>query len=171
MNIGDQVELTETGTKGEIVSFKKNDIVVVLDEFGMDYEVHIDNVHPLPDYYQTLTAYTSGRITKNENNAPHQSKKQTIVVEVDLHAEKLIGNTHGMQPIDIKNCQLREVRKTMNRHRRQKGLKIVFIHGKGQGILKQEIKKMLKKEFPNCQLWDGKYRTYGMDGATQVVIH
>ena len=48
--------------------------------------------------------------------------------------------------------------------------KIVIIHGKGEGVLRQALLQELKKKYPRCQSQDASFREYGF-GATQVTIH
>ena len=68
------------------------------------------------------------------------------------------------------NLQLDTVRKTMSQHSRRKGQKIVFIHGKGEGVLRKAVLELLKKEYPKAELQDASFREYGF-GATLVTIH
>jgi DNA-nicking Smr family endonuclease len=48
--------------------------------------------------------------------------------------------------------------------------RVVFIHGVGQGVLRQEIRKILNDYYPHCEFMDAPYHTYGY-GATEVRIH
>ena len=48
--------------------------------------------------------------------------------------------------------------------------KIVFIHGKGEGVLRAEIEKQLKSRYRHCEYQDASFQQYGF-GATQVTIH
>jgi dsDNA-specific endonuclease/ATPase MutS2 len=50
------------------------------------------------------------------------------------------------------------------------GQKIVFIHGKGEGVLRHAITDELRRKFPHCAVQDASFREYGY-GATQVTIH
>ena len=59
---------------------------------------------------------------------------------------------------------------TVRQNMANKGQKIVFIHGRGEGVLKAEIEKMLRHDFPTCSYQDASFREYGF-GATMVVIH
>ncbi|MDE6770914.1 MAG: Smr/MutS family protein, partial [Muribaculaceae bacterium] len=47
---------------------------------------------------------------------------------------------------------------------------IVFIHGKGEGVLRKAVLDLLKKEYPKAELQDASFREYGF-GATLVTIH
>jgi len=47
--------------------------------------------------------------------------------------------------------------------------KIVFIHGKGDGVLKTEIRQELKTNYKKYQFQDASFQQYGF-GATMVYI-
>lgn len=96
--------------------------------------------------------------------------KKLPLIEVDLHIGELLDSLAGMEPKDILEVQLDEVRKTMNSHSRRIGQKIVFIHGKGDGVLRKTVIDLLKKDYPKAELQDASFREYGF-GATLVTIH
>ena len=104
---------------------------------------------------------------------PHQPVenpfKKLPLIEVDLHIGELTDTTSGMEPKDMLELQLGEVRKTMEAHKRRQGQKIVFIHGKGEGVLRKAVLELLKKEYPKADLQDASFREYGF-GATLVTI-
>ena len=58
----------------------------------------------------------------------------------------------------------------MKSHEKRKGQKIIFIHGKGEGVLRQAVHKLLRKEYPQAGLQDASFREYGF-GATLVTVH
>ena len=91
------------------------------------------------------------------------------VVEVDLHIGELTDTLAGMQPVDMLTMQLDTVRKTMKKYASQPGRKIVFIHGKGEGVLRKEVLKLLGREYPEATVQDASFREYGF-GATQVTV-
>ena len=88
---------------------------------------------------------------------------------VDLHIHELLDNTHGMSNADIINYQIDTFRKIMDENLRNKGKKIVFIHGKGEGILRQALMKELSHSYKGHDVQDASFREYGY-GATQVTI-
>lgn len=96
--------------------------------------------------------------------------KKLPLIEVDLHIGELMDTLTGMQPKDMLERQLDEVRKTMETHQKRIGQKIVFIHGKGEGVLRKAVLDLLKKEYPKAELQDASFREYGF-GATLVTIH
>ena len=66
--------------------------------------------------------------------------------------------------------QLAAVRKHMRANSGRIGQKLVFIHGKGEGVLRKAVLDLLKKEWPKAELQDASFREYGF-GATLVTIH
>lgn len=107
---------------------------------------------------------------KAKSNPADNPHKLLPLIEVDLHIEQLMDTTAGMNNSDILNRQLDEVRKTMNAHSKRIGQKIVFIHGKGEGVLRKAVIALLKKEYPSATLQDASFREYGF-GATLVTVH
>ena len=49
------------------------------------------------------------------------------------------------------------------------GVKIVFIHGKGEGVLRHAVIHELNYRYKNCSYQDASFQEYGY-GATQVTI-
>lgn len=92
------------------------------------------------------------------------------IIEVDLHAETLLDDTTGMDAKAILDYQLKTVRQTMEAHRKEKGRRIVFIHGKGDGVLRNALLKQLKTQYRNCTHQDASFQEYGF-GATMVTVH
>ena len=98
-----------------------------------------------------------------------QHKKADGPIVVDLHINELLDNTKGMSNADILNYQIDAFRKAMDENLRNKGTRIVFIHGKGEGVLRQAIMKELNYRYKGHDVQDASFREYGY-GATQVTI-
>ncbi|MEE1208035.1 MAG: DUF2027 domain-containing protein [Muribaculaceae bacterium] len=90
-------------------------------------------------------------------------------IEVDLHIDALIDNTHGLSSSAILNYQIDKFREVMDENLKNRGQKIIFIHGKGEGVLRQALGKELKHRYKNCDVQDASFAQYGY-GATQVTI-
>ena len=101
---------------------------------------------------------------------PQQKKVKNDIMEVDLHAHELLDTTAGMSNSEILNYQLDVFRKTLEECKNKKGQKIVFIHGKGDGVLRKAILQELKYKYKNYESQDASFREYGF-GATMVIIH
>lgn len=101
----------------------------------------------------------------------HQSKKKEApaVIEVDLHIESLLDTTAGLSNGDMLMTQMGEFRKVMDENIQKKGQKIVFIHGKGEGVLRKTLLQELKYRYKSCTWQDASFREYGF-GATLVKI-
>ena len=87
----------------------------------------------------------------------------------DLHANQLIDNTNGLSANDIFQYQLDTFNQIMQENIKKKGQKIVFIHGKGNGVLRKELLKQLKTKYPTCYVQDASFQEYGY-GASMVTI-
>ncbi len=102
--------------------------------------------------------------------SPATKKKPTNeLIEIDLHTHAILETTAGMSNSDILNYQLDIFRNTLKEYAGQKGRKIVFIHGKGDGVLRTAIEKELKSKYKSYPFQDASFREYGF-GATMVTI-
>lgn len=101
--------------------------------------------------------------------APARSGKPDGETVVDLHITELTDSTQGMTHADILDYQMLKFRQVMDAHIRQRGKKIIFIHGKGDGVLRHALIQALQKEYRQCRYQDASFREYGY-GATQVII-
>ena len=95
--------------------------------------------------------------------------KKTSIIEIDLHIHELLDNTTGMSNGEMLEYQLGTFRRIMEENRKNIGQKIVFIHGKGEGVLRRSIETELKTKYKNCTFQDASFREYGF-GATMVTI-
>lgn len=102
--------------------------------------------------------------------ARKEKAEKSDILEVDLHIHELLDNTNGLSNKEMLDCQLKEFRKVMDEHLKEKGRKIVFIHGKGEGVLRNELLRVLRHDYKNCTYQDASFREYGF-GATMVTIH
>lgn len=114
---------------------------------------------------------------KVNEDKPHQRpvkkfshrKDTDALLEVDLHINELLDNTAGMSTADILNYQIDTFRKVMDTNLSHHGRKIVFIHGKGEGVLRKAIEKELNYRYKKHRYQDASFKEYGF-GATQVTI-
>ena len=90
-------------------------------------------------------------------------------LEVDLHIDSLLDTTAGMSPADILNYQVDTFRRIMDANLRRHGRRIIFIHGKGEGKLRQALIKELEHRYRGQDVQDASFQKYGF-GATQVTI-
>ncbi len=100
---------------------------------------------------------------------PVSKKSSSGILEIDLHINELLDNTAGLSNSDMLDVQLKEFKRVMDGNLSNKGQKIVFIHGKGEGVLRKALIDELKRAYKRCDVQDASFREYGF-GATQVTI-
>ncbi len=117
-------------------------------------------------------------LSKQENKTKDKPKKgEEIPLEkdrngdykFDLHIDELLDSTAGMDRRDILLYQLSKVEEILKANSRFRERSIVFIHGKGEGILRAELIKLVKKKFPRFTYRDASFSEYSF-GATRVTI-
>ena len=114
--------------------------------------------------------FKSGKDEKKDAKKDVVKRKGDEDVEVvDLHADELLDTTQGMQSIDILNYQMEKFREKLAEFANKKGQKIVFIHGKGEGVLRRAIINELNYRYKKYTYQDASFQEYGY-GATQVTI-
>ena len=121
--------------------------------------------------------YQSAEQQKQGKGGVHQAIKtnpyevlRNGIIEVDLHINQLVDSTAGMNNADMLRHQLHIFRQTMDSYKHAKGQKIVFIHGKGEGVLRKAVIDELKLHYPKCDYQDASFQQYGF-GATMVTVH
>ena len=99
----------------------------------------------------------------------HKQQRENETIEVDLHINALLDTTAGLSNADMLGYQMETFHRILEENKNRKGQKIVFIHGKGEGVLKTEIYKQLKSRYKTYYFQDASFREYGF-GATMVTI-
>lgn len=175
LNIGDNVLIKDRVGKGRVVKIFQNKIYVQ-DEHGFEIPYEENQLILIEVEQSELSMYTDInnkmlRQKESMSDAPKKSVKKSkqekygVVMEVDLHIEKLVKSTSGMQNADILNKQLDTAKHKVEFALRNRIPKIVFIHGVGEGILKEELYRMLNRY--SVRYEDASYQKYGL-GATEV---
>ncbi len=105
------------------------------------------------------------------NRPPVSKPKQQTqeIIEIDLHINALLDSTAGMSNGEMLEYQLDTFRKVLAEHKHNKGQRIVFIHGKGEGTLRRAILDELRTRYKEYSSQDASFREYGF-GATMVTI-
>ncbi len=113
---------------------------------------------------------TSGKKKEELPKKHSYSKPGTFIneKEVDLHIEELTNNFAGLSNGEMVKIQLERFYKEMDNAMRNNFKRIVFIHGVGNGKLKEEIRKELRA-YPGTAFKDGDQGKYGY-GATEVIF-
>ncbi|MBN2805158.1 MAG: DUF2027 domain-containing protein [Prolixibacteraceae bacterium] len=150
-------------------SFTDNDF---FDDDAMIFELV---KHPLNAEIDKLTEQDFKSIVneKDRENRPVSPQKVVVktpdVLEVDLHIEELIDSTAGLSNREILEIQMDKFHSEL-KLAIEKGIKrVVFIHGVGNGVLKQEIARKLQSTYARYSYQDASFQEYGF-GATMVIL-
>ena len=112
--------------------------------------------------YSSIQRHSTRQIVKKKPT-------NSAILEIDLHITELLDNTNGLSNADMLTYQLGKFREVMDQYALNNGQKIVFIHGKGDGVLRKAIEKDLKTRYKQHYFQDASFREYGF-GATMVTI-
>lgn len=171
-NIGDLVAVIDETLEGTIVNVNGNIITINSEGFEYNFDkkeiVKISkkiNEEILSKPKDKLKTETSNKIQK-----PLKSEKgRTSKEEIDLHMHQLISSERGMSKHDKLSFQLNTARQKIEEAHLKRTACLIFIHGVGKGILKQELIKLFKN-YPNIEFYDAEYSKYGF-GATEIKIN
>jgi hypothetical protein len=103
----------------------------------------------------------SARIKPKERNLPP--------MEVDLHIEKLVKSYGHMNNYDILTLQVDTAERQLHFAISKRIPKMVFIHGVGEGVLKEELYYLFNR-YEGIKFYTADYQKYGA-GATEVYIY
>ena len=171
---GDRVQLIDELTQGVVLEVGPQSLRLKTDD-GFEIQVAENEVVHLPDS-GTLPVEVPdlARSLKEEGTprkrktTPSRKERQNPPLVVDLHIEKLLSDTRAMTTFDILNYQMDTARGQLEFALRKRIQRVVFIHGVGEGILKEELRTLFRR-YEGLKVRDADYRKYGM-GATEVYI-
>lgn len=175
LEIGNKVAVLDDVIKGIVMKIENNSVSVKSDD-GMMYTFNRDELVKIDIEQHKLTKYSdiNNSMLKEKQGVPSKKKrgfkkyKNDVVMEVDLHASKLLRSTKNMDNFDILSIQLDTAKRKLEYCIQKRIPKIVFIHGVGQGVLKTELQFLLNK-YP-VNYYDASYVKYGL-GATEVSVN
>ena len=153
----------------EFISVRRSSIERIKNNLGKVIAVGTTSVRTLESlYYMGVTLASNPDATADELIVKKKVTDSSIL-EVDLHITELLDNTNGLSNADMLNYQLEKFHEVLAKYAANKGQKIVFIHGKGDGVLRKAIEKELKTKYKQYYYQDASFREYGF-GATMVTI-
>lgn len=133
---------------------KEEELVILKDVFKDKFETPLQKVKTQKKQ-SSLTADRRGVL---ENTA-----------EIDLHIEELFPDFSGLSNAEMMAVQIKKVVTEMENALLNNYHSLVFIHGVGNGKLKQVLRDELKK-YSNVRFGDANYARYG-GGATEVFFN
>ena len=175
--VGDTVETIDDDISGVITNIT-GDVILVEDSNGFDFQFEkhelmltaSGNSLESAVYNTDFEAVKKEKESKKRKSAPTIKPKERHApkFEVDLHIHHLTKSSKGMSNYDMLNLQLDTARGQLEFAIRKRIPKIVFIHGVGEGVLRQELETLFSR-YNNVTFYDADYKTYGL-GATEVRV-
>ena len=159
---GDRVRFKDAAGSA-VVTRVEGTTIYVEDSFGFEHGYEQHELIP----FQTMEV--DHIQVKDEKKKPvNPAAQQVDRLIIDLHSHELIESTSGWTKYEILNHQLDKARQTVQEARRRKVAKVLIIHGKGSGRLKDEVHHVLSRmgglNYYFADFADGGY------GATEVQI-
>jgi len=173
---GERVEVIDDNINGIVIAVSNAFITIRTNEgFDMDFEaselMHTEGLKAIK-----VSNFEAAQVKADKEQA---DKRKTIKVrpkernvakmEVDLHIHQLVPSSKGMSNFDMLNIQLETAKRQLEFAMRKRIQKVVFIHGVGAGVLKEELNYLFKR-YENVKYYDADYQKYGL-GATEVYIY
>ena len=175
MKIGDKVSVIDENIDGIITKINKDLITILTDE---EFELQFSEKELIvTSNHQNFTDIIEVSDTEIESKEEFQrksprigkKKKQIPPMEVDLHIHQLIPDCSRLESHEKLTIQLETIKRKLDFAFRKKIQRIVFIHGVGEGVLREELKYLLK-QYDNLKYYDADFQKYGI-GATEVYIY
>lgn len=185
--VGDEVSLLNEVGGGIVLAVLSGDKVKVRthDGFELIYaEGHVvkrpsSMAYPVSDHHAKLVAANdrmNERIQRDKGrgatvqNGGKVAKRveDPQVMEIDLHLHKLVDNEAGLSAGEKLSFQLEYFERMLNTAIRERKRRLIVIHGIGEGVLREEVRKALQY-YDGVRFDDADPRRYGY-GATEVEL-
>lgn len=177
INKGDRVETIDDAISGTVThvsgttitiedndgfefQFEENELMLISSSYTLDNAIFDADIESIKKEKELTKRKTVPKVKPKERHIPK--------FEVDLHIHQLTDSTKGMTNFDMLNLQLDTARRQLEFAIKKRIPKMVFIHGVGEGVLRQELETLFSR-YNNVQYYDADYKTYGV-GATEVRI-
>lgn len=177
MKKGDRVETIDDAISGTVTrvsgttitiedndgfefQFEENELMLISSSHTLDNAIFDADIESIKKEKELTKRKTVPKVKPKERHIPK--------FEVDLHIHQLTDSTKGMTNFDMLNLQLDTARRQLEFAIKKRIPKMVFIHGVGEGVLRQELETLFSR-YNNVQYYDADYKTYGV-GATEVRI-
>ncbi|MRH99059.1 DNA mismatch repair protein MutS [Kriegella sp. EG-1] len=174
--LGDKVEVLDDTIKGRVISINNDEICIETNEgFEMCFEAwELIEVKSSDDFSVSKSEIYQAKAEKElpkkrKNKIVSKKERNAPKMEVDLHINQLVKSPKNMSNFDMLNIQLETAKRQLEFAISKRIQKIVFIHGVGEGVLKQELYTLFRR-YENIKYYDAEYKRYGT-GATEVYVY
>lgn len=172
-NIGDRVEVLDEAIAG-LVKSVEGELVTIETHEGFPMQYASKELVKIEDYIN-ISNFEIAKVKQDKESSKKRivstsksKERNAPKMEVDLHINQLVKSTKGLSNFDMLNLQLETAKRQLDFAINKRIQKVVFIHGVGEGILKEELYYLFKK-YDNLKFYDADYQKYGL-GATEVYI-
>jgi len=154
------------------VKFYKQNTFVTTKLFKVPVMLVQINENPMKVELEKLTEHDFQKAAAQKEP---KKKEQAIVlpnsdlIEVDLHIQELLDSYSNLTNTEMVTVQMSKFHEEMDKAIKSDVKKIVFIHGVGNGTLKNELRRELQRKYAKYSFQDASFREYGY-GATMVII-
>lgn len=177
MKIGDTVSVLDDALSGVVTAMDNGHVTILSPEgFEFDFMAHelvvIDDslsVHDLTAMDVATVISEKEGSDRRKSPLKKSKKRKEHVLEVDLHIHHLIPSTKGLSNFDMLNIQMAEAQRQLDRAIANRWQSVVFIHGVGEGVLREELYTLFRR-YENIEFFDADYQKYGL-GATEIYIY
>ncbi len=169
LNPGDQVAFLNEAGGGTVVRLI-GDRAVLEDEHGFEREVSVAELVLLSGKEelraQLLSKEPPEDAAGKKRTAAPKPERKPEEEEIDLHIHALTDSHKHLSNREIILIQTEHFRRAFDDARNRRLRKLIVIHGVGKGVLKEEIRKMIR-DTERCSFEDADYLKYGR-GATEI---
>ena len=165
-NIGLRVAFLDEVGRGVISKIINSHEVLVMREDGFEEKCLMNKLIIIneEDYAESsFENINKDDSTYKKTSKPH--KKNSNSWEVDLHIENIIERHDRLTNYEIVTRQLNHCRFVLEKAIKANISRVIIIHGRGEGVLKEEVLQLLKSY--KVRVKDANFQKYGL-GATEV---
>ena len=169
-SIGEKVVLKKDRDIVEILLLIGDSKAKIRDENGFEYYISLNEILPLDIKTHNSKSYGNTFNIKKEDLNLNKKKNLNSGksdngsrVKIDLHIEKINSYFHHMQNSEIVQIQMDYCRKELDLAMVKGRQSIEIIHGIGEGILMNEVHKLL-------DMYNLRYYVSNDLGSTEVIL-
>ena len=144
--VGDEVVFIHSKDYGVVTKLFNNNKVFVED--SSSFNTLVDNTEIIKYSKDTNTVLSFGTINiiKDKINirGVNQSSPNNNIRIIDLHIENISDHYHLMENFEIVQLQLKKCEKALDESIKSTTHKLIIVHGIGEGVLKNEVHKILR---------------------------
>ncbi len=174
IKIGDYVEVLDEAISGRVEALDAGGLTLVTsDGFSLTYARHevvkVEKAIEVSSFEAANAKLHKTQPRKKKSNTVKPKQRNAPKMEVDLHIHQLVKSSKGLSKFEMLNLQLDTAKRQLEFAINKRIRKVVFIHGVGEGVLKEELHYLFGR-YDNVKHYDADYQKYGL-GATEVYIY